>query len=46
MTGTIRSWPDAQLVCTECLTPHELRQRPEPPTRLQVGEIFEFYFAR
>jgi len=44
--GTRRSWRDAELVCTECLTPDELRQRPEPATRLQVGEIFEFFFAR
>jgi len=49
--GTRRSWPDAELVCTECLTPAErvqqlARARSRPPTRLQVREIFAFYFSR
>lgn len=44
--GTRRSYPDAQLVCTECLTPHELRARPQPITRPQFRELVAFFFSR
>ena len=46
--GTRRSYPDADLVCTRCLTPAERKQmaaRREPPTRWQVREIFAFYMG-
>lgn len=44
--GTRRSYPDAQLVCIQCLRPDELVERPPPMTVQQFRELIAFFLAR